>query len=237
MTPEEAFYSLHADLPREGPGEPADVAWAAEVAELPAHARICDAGCGPGGDLEALLAAAPDGHVTAVDRHPDFVEAIAARRLDRVDARQSDMADLTGPYELIWSAGSIYFLGVTEGLVAWRGALAEGGAVAFSQLCYLVPDPPDEVRAYWGAALPTMTDAAGLAMQVEAAGYATVGTRVLSDAAWNAYYRPLEARIDALAAEAAPELAEPIAGAREEIALWRRYRNTFGYLLSVVRPA
>ncbi|MBM9593063.1 class I SAM-dependent methyltransferase [Roseitranquillus sediminis] len=236
MTPEDAFFMIHDGLPREGPGEAADVAWAVDAAGTPAGARICDAGCGPGGDLEALLTAVPEGHVTAVDLHPDFVEAVAARRLDRVDARQGDMAQLSGPYDLIWSAGALYFLDVTDGLVAWRDALAEGGAVAFSQLCYLVPNPPDEVRTFWQR-YPAMTDVAGVAGQVEAAGYETLATRVLSDAAWEAYYRPLEEQIAALRPGASAELAAVLDEEAVEIDLWRRHRRSFGYLLSVVRPA
>lgn len=44
----DAFFALHRDLPREGPGEAADVAWALEVAGVAPGARVADAGCGPG---------------------------------------------------------------------------------------------------------------------------------------------------------------------------------------------
>ena len=46
----EAFFTLHRDLPREGPGEPADVAWAALLAGLPQDVpgttinRLCASG-------------------------------------------------------------------------------------------------------------------------------------------------------------------------------------------------
>ncbi|HBB84928.1 MAG TPA: class I SAM-dependent methyltransferase, partial [Sulfitobacter sp.] len=43
-----AFFTLHRDLPREGPGEPADVNWAVEQGDLPARAEIADVACGPG---------------------------------------------------------------------------------------------------------------------------------------------------------------------------------------------
>mmetsp|Transcript_381 Transcript_381/g.614 ORF Transcript_381/g.614 Transcript_381/m.614 type:complete len:82 (-) Transcript_381:8-253(-) len=75
----ESFFTIHADLPREGPGETADVAWAAEVACLPSGAVICDAGSGPGGDIGALLRAAEGGHVTAIDAHVPFIDAAQAR--------------------------------------------------------------------------------------------------------------------------------------------------------------
>ena len=35
MIPEDAFFTVHRDLEREGPGEAADVIWALEVAGTP----------------------------------------------------------------------------------------------------------------------------------------------------------------------------------------------------------
>lgn len=234
MTPEEAeaFQALHQGLPRQGPGEPADVAWAAGVARLPPDARICDAGCGPGADLEALRAAAPRGHVTAIERDADFAEAAAARNLDRVDVQQGDIGEISGPFDFIWSAGSIYFLGLGAGLRQWRKALAPGGAVAFSEPCWLIPNPPDELRRFWRR-YPPLTSQAGIATRVEEAGWRTIRTRVLSDSAWEAYFRPMEARLDELESGGSHPVWDE---ARAEIGLWRRHRHAFGYLLSVVRP-
>jgi trans-aconitate methyltransferase len=79
----DAFFTLHRDLPREGPGDPADVAWAAKVAGTPHNAAMADIGCGPGADIASLLAAAPEGHVTALDKMPQFVEATRATRASR----------------------------------------------------------------------------------------------------------------------------------------------------------
>ncbi len=59
------------------------------------------------------------------------------------------MGVLTGPFDLIWSAGALYFLGVTDGLTGWRAALAPGGAVAFSEPCFFTDTPSDAARAFW----------------------------------------------------------------------------------------
>lgn len=235
MTPDEAraFWALHRGLPRQGPGEPADVAWAARVANVPAYARICDAGCGPGADLEALLEVAPEGHVTAIETHADFVEEAAARELDRVDVQQGDMAEIEGPYDFIWAAGSLYFLGITEGLRLWRDALAPGGAVAFSEPCWLIPNPSDELRRFWRR-YPPLSGQAGIATRIGAAGWEQVDSRVLSDHAWESYFRPMERRLAELRKQGSHPVWEE---AEEEIALWRQNARAFGYLLSVVRPA
>ncbi|WP_299965528.1 class I SAM-dependent methyltransferase [uncultured Roseobacter sp.] len=233
----EAFFALHRDLPREGPGEAADVAWAASVAGTSATAQIADVACGPGADIAALLAAAPQGHVTALDKTAHFVDQARAGWAPdpRVTVLKADMASIANSYDLIWCAGAVYFLGVTEALSAWRKSLRPGGSIAFSEPCWFTDAPSDRMRAMW-ADYPAMTDAAGIDARVEAAGYRTLGTRRVSDAAWEAYYGPLDARIAALRPGADAALTQVLDEAEEEAACWRAHRREAGYLLSVVAP-
>lgn len=238
MTDWSAFFELHRDLPREGPGEPADVAWAAELAGLPPGARICDAACGPGADIGTLLKAAPAARVDAVEKRAAFVEQARAHWGDdpRVTVRQGDMGDLTGPYHMIWCAGALYFLGVTEGLTKWRSALAHGGKVAFSEPCWFTDTPSDGAQKHW-AEYPPMTDEAGITRWVTDAGYEVLGTRRVSDAAWEAYYTPMEQRIAMLRPNAGPELLPMLDEGQAEVDGWRRHRHEAGYMLFLVRPA
>lgn len=232
-----AFFRLHSDLPREGPGEPEDVAWAAQIAGLRPDARICDAACGPGADIPALRAAAPEGHITALDKVEAFVEQAqnqhGHRPLTRIEV--GDMERIEGPYDFIWCAGAVYFLGVTKALQNWRDVLAHDGAVAFSQVCWFSDMPSEAARAGWSE-YADMTDEAGVLAQIESAGYECLATRRLSDAAWEAYFTPLDHRIARLSTQATGALQEVLEEARQEAALWRAERDSFGYLLCVVRP-
>ena len=234
-----AFFKLHRDLPREGPGEPADVTWAAGVAGTPRDAQMADVGCGPGADIGALLGVAPEGHVTALDKTPHFVEAARERFSDdeRVTILRADMGRIMNHYDMIWCAGAVYFLGVTEALTRWRKSILPGGVVAFSEACWFTDAPPDRAKAFFAAEYPTMTDKAGVLEQVRAAGYEVLGTRQLQDAAWEAYFTPIEARIATLRDGADAALTEVLDDAEEEIAVWRNHRDAFGYLLTVARPA
>ena len=239
MTPEyrTAFFNLHKELPREGPGEPADVAWAAACAGLGVDAEMADVACGPGADIAALLAAAPQGHVTALDKVAQFVGQARARWSadDRATIIQADMAAIANTYDLIWCAGAVYFLGIETALTRWRKALRPGGVIAFSEACWFGEDRSDRARALWSD-FAAMTDEAGIAAHINAAGYDLLGTRRLSPAAWETYFQPLDDRIAALRAGADTTLIQVLDEAEEEAACWRAHSDEFGYVLSVVRP-
>ncbi|WP_239113260.1 class I SAM-dependent methyltransferase [Shimia biformata] len=233
----DAFFTLHKDLPREGPGDPDEVALACRVAGTKANGAVLDAGSGPGGDIPALLQAVPQGRVHAVDSHTPFVEEIRSRFADdpRVTARAGDMLAETGPYDLIWSAGAVYFAGIPEALRTWRAALAPGGAIAFSAPCLFDPDAKAIAEIFFEGMVPQ--DRRGIEAEVTSAGFRVIASRPVSDGAWEAYFGPQEARIAALRPGADDALAEVLDAAETEIATWRAHRRAFGYELVVVKPA
>ncbi|MGJ8625331.1 MAG: class I SAM-dependent methyltransferase [Sulfitobacter sp.] len=232
-----AFFTLHRDLPREGPGEAADVAWAASTIGLAANAQIADIACGPGADIAALLTAAPQGHVTALDKTAHFVDAARALWADdpRATVLRADMARVMNTYDMIWCAGAVYFLGVTEALRNWRRSLNNGGVVAFSEPCWFTDDRSPQAITNW-ADYPAMSTAAGIAARVDVAGYKVIATRQLSDQAWENYYAPLDARIADLRPNADEALLAVLDEAEAEAAAWRAHRDEFGYLLTIARP-
>ena len=234
----EAFFKLHRDLPREGPGEAADVAWATSLLKLPRLARMADVACGPGGDIAALLEAAPEGHVTALDATAHFVQAArdAWRGDGRVTVLKADMKAIANPYDLIWCAGAVYFMGVDKALKSWRKSLVPQGAIAFSEACWFTDTPSPRARALWAREYPAMTNVEGVSAQIEAAGYEVLGQRQLSDAAWEDYFTPIDMRAAQLRAGADAALTKVLDDATEEAACWRAHRAEYGYLLSVVRP-
>ena len=76
-----------------------------------------------------------------------------------------------------------------------------------------------------------------LKQRIAAAGYdAPAARRCSRDAAWEAYYTPMEARIRRLRPGADAALAAVLDEGQAEIDLWRANRLSFGYALTVVRP-
>ena len=233
----ESFFTIHADLPREGPGETADVAWAAQVAGVTSRAQILDAACGPGGDIGALLRVASRGHVTAIDLHAGFIEAAEMRwgKDDRVTLMTGDYLSPKGPFDFIWCAGAVYFVGIAKALKGWRKALAEDGTIAFSEPCLFTDMPSKGAIAMWEG-YKRLTDADGIAAQIDKAGYEQLATRRISDIAWESYYRPMEDRIARLRRGAEEKMIAALDDASAEIEAWRTHRHETGYLLSVVKP-
>lgn len=229
------FFVVHKDLPREGPGSAEEVAWACDLAGTPKTAAILDAGGGPGGDVTALLAAASEGRVLTVDTHAGFTEQAVARFGDdaRVTAVTGDMMAQGGPFDLIWCAGALYFVGIEDGLAGWRSQLTEGGAVAFSEPCSFDGDKARAVAMFDDYPIGTEAE---IRARVESAGYEVLGTRKVSDAAWEAYYGPMDARVAMLRDGADTALAAVLDEAEAEARAWRENRESCGYLLWVARP-
>ena len=236
MSESSAFMRYHERLLRQGPGLPEDVVWAVNRAGAAGARRVLDAGCGAGADIPALLAAMPEAHLVAADLHGPFIDRVSRDHPQRVEAVQASMDAPEGPYDFIWCAGAIYFLGVTEGLQAFAPRLSPGACVAFSEPVWTTPTPSDAAIANW-ADYPPMTDMAGIEARVAAAGYTILDTRLLPPEAWAAYYDPQDALIAELAPGADAEMAQVLEVAAREAHVARTHGDDFTYALLVVRPA
>lgn len=231
----EAFFELHRDLPREGPGEPQDVLWALDLLFGP-PGRILDAACGPGADTLTLAEHCPDAQIEARDLQPHFVEAARALTQpheDRVICETGDMFEAQGPFDLIWCAGAMYFAGVTEGLKRFSGQLADGGHIAFSEPLKPGRDAPREAHVFWEE-YPQIMTREEILMAISDAGYSMIGHRMIIDAPWAAYYEPMQQRIDMLRGRDDAELNKVLDEGQREIDFWRAASDHVAYMLFVV---
>lgn len=241
----DAFWEVHAGLPRQGAGIDAATEKAlAMCTELPARPRILDIGCGPGRQ-SLVLARTSGGHVTAVDLHEPFLdqvrEAAAAEGLgDRVTAVRADMRALpfeAASFDVVWSEGAVFIMGVAAALASWRRLLRPGGCLVFSEIVWTGKERPAVVADVL-AGYPAMTDVEGNLRLIAEAGYELVGRFTVPESGWwDEYYAPLEARLPALRERyrADAEALAVVESTAQEIDLRRRYASSYDYHFFVAR--
>jgi SAM-dependent methyltransferase len=227
------IFDLFETLDRCAPGDARSIARICDG--LAPGARILDAGCGRGADLPALLAL-PGARVVALDAAEPFVAHVRAT-YPGVAAVCGDMANPPGgPFDLIWSGGAIYNLGVTLTLLAWRRHLAPGGRVAFSDLVLRGDFPSARTQAFFVAEGVGLRTEAAVHAEIATAGFRCTDSFWLPHSAWEDYYLPLERRLSAMT-QNDPETAELVRGFHSEIDLWRQHGTEYGYLVCLTVPA
>lgn len=241
-----AFFTLHRNLPREGPGSDEATREAIRrLPPLPPSPRIMDIGCGPGKQT-LVLAREFNTPVTAVDFHEPYLEQLIRSAADEglsdlVIARCANMESLDWPeasLDLIWAEGSIYILGFGRGLGMWRPLLRDGGLVAASELTWLTESPPDGAKAFMDEVYPVITTVEGNVAIAAENGFEVFDRFVLPQAAWwDEYLTPLCARADALRAEARsdPALQRVLDEHDMECEMCRRFGESFGYVFYLMQ--
>ncbi len=242
----EYFFELHTDLPREGPGDAASTLKALRLMEhLPAHPHILDVGCGPGMQTTEL-ANHMDGSIIAVDTHQPFLDRLQERvnragLADRVKVRNESMFDLKferDSFDVIWSEGAIYIIGFEKGLREFKPLLKQGGYAAVTEITWLKPDPPAEIKIFWDKNYPAMNTLEENLAALANAGYREIGHFVLPDSCWwDDYYHPLEKRIEMLSKKYADnaEALDMLNEERREIELFSKYSDQYGYVFYVMQ--
>lgn len=238
---------LHRDGERQGPGSEDATRKALELTGLAerGNLRIADLGCGTGA-ATLLLARIPGARVTAVDRMPEFVDALRRRAVEagcagRIDARVASMDALEfepGSFDLIWSEGAVYNIGFAHGVRDWRRLLKPGGVLAVSELTWTTATRPDAIEQHWNEEYHGIATAAEKIGTLEAAGYSPIGYFVLPPECWlEHYYRPLADRLpEFLERHDHGEAACAVAAAeRHEFELYERYAAFYGYGFYVAR--
>ena len=245
----ELFLEIYGTLPRAGPGSTEDTLRALDLVPTdPRPKTVIDLGCGPGAQTLVLAEALPEASILAMDLTPHMVSE-ADRRLteagfgERVRVKRGDMLGPIAPpatQDLIWCEGAIYFAGVERALRTWKPLLSPNGAIAFTEVIWIHPSPPEDLVAWWHDEYPAITDESGVRNAVSAAGFETIGSFPLPAAAWwNEYYEPMEQRVTEFRAQYEGDtLATEIANeAEKEIENFRRFSEFYTYGFFVVRPS
>jgi len=243
-----ALFTLHCDIPREGPG--CDEATRGAIRRLPplrSEPRVFDLGCGPGKQT-LVLARHFQTQITALDFHAPYLDHLrqsakeeglshlVATRLGRME----ELEEQPGSIDLIWIEAAIYIVGFAEGLRLWRPLLRDDGLLVASEATRLTDDPPAEAQAFWHEEYPAMTTVDGNITTAAEYGYIVLDHFTLPQSAWwDEYYTPLRKRVALLRpeAEADPALARVLDETEQEMSICERYGDSFGYVFYLMRKA
>lgn len=240
------FFEIYEHLPRQGPGNRACAERALSLCgSLPASPRILDLGCGVGGQT-LHLADLLTGPIIAVDSHAPNIQrlssTLARRRLaHRVEPRIADMAQTGLPpqsFDLVWSEGALYNLGIPRALQLCRGLLRPGGYLAFSDAVWKNEAPPPELKAHFDLDYPSMGNTAELLAAIQQSGLTLLGHFTLPDEAWwDDFYTPMQRQISELCRKYVddPEALGVLGQLAEEPEMHRRCSSHYGYEFCVAR--
>jgi SAM-dependent methyltransferase len=240
------FFEVFEALPRQGPGNRASAAKALSLCgDLPPAPAVLDVGCGSGAQT-LYLAELTSGTIVAIDRHAPSIErlnaTLAARGLlQRVTAQVGDMAHLEQPlesFDLIWSEGALYTIGIGNALRICHGLLRPGGCLVFTDAVWRRENPPREVRASFDSEYPTMGWADDVLAAIQNCGFEQLGHFTLPDQAWwDDFYTPMQGRIEELRVTYAgdAEAASILDQLAREPDLHRCYSEYYAYEFFVAR--
>ena len=206
---------------------------------------ILDLGCGVGGQT-CTLAELTSGLITAIDSHApsiDRLRATVAERglLHRIAAIVGDMAtprQPTGSFDLVWSEGALYSIGLRNALRVCHDVLKPGGYLAFTDAIWRKENPPAEVKAAFDLEYPTMGRLEDDLAALRDCGFEPLGHFALPDQAWwNDFYTPMEARIAELRKKYADdqEASAVLDQIAEEPEMHRRHSGYYAYEFFVAR--
>ena len=156
------FFEVHRNLPREAPGDDIFTRQAFEsLPPLDDHPAILDIGCGPGVQT-LVLAQLSSGDITATIPMLRFsiasVNALGMLEWAIASIPSALVAMLfpDATFDLIWSKGAIYVIGVEAGWQQWWQYLKPVGYLVFRELLWLHPNSPAPVRDFWQSAYSAM---------------------------------------------------------------------------------
>ncbi len=232
------FFELFEALPRQGPGNFESTSKALKkLPPMRGDIRILDSGCGTGAQTIAL-AKLTGGRITAVDNHRPFLEILKRRARaegleEKIECVQGDMASLGFPpetFDLAWSEGAAYSVGLETALGHWNQFIKPGGFLVLSELVWFRRNPPEEPVKFFSAEYPGMKYFEDVFVLPEKTGYRLIDYFPLPEEAWlDDFYLPAERKISEMMQKYGGEARDSLKAMLDEIEIFRKYSSSYGY--------
>ncbi|MBU7032760.1 MAG: class I SAM-dependent methyltransferase [Theionarchaea archaeon] len=220
---QDVYYELFHNIIIERPGRLDYVRKAFSMLPALDNPHILDIGCGTLDEFERKV--------------------IEQNYSDTIKIINRSMHDLNFPSEhfhIIWSEGSIFIIGFSEGLSQWKKFIKPSGFLVVHDMCWLEPDPPPEILEHWQRVYPGITTVQNNVEKITAAGYSAYDHFALPEEAWGEiYFDPLEARIQQLREKFRHDENARAVLEKEfrEIELYRKFKKWYGSAYFIMQKA
>jgi len=222
-----------------GPGSIEDTLKAFDAIPLQ-EGRLLDIGCGKGSS-SLTLAENSQFMVTALDNDEyslsclnEKLETLIKQNVPKtICASMSDLPFEKQQFDVIWSEGSAYIIGVSKALESWKQFIKPDGYLVISDLVWLTHSPDQEALDFWQENYADMSTVAERTKMMKNLGYHLVDTFKLSMKAWDNYLEPLKDKL-----ERQPSItvkSKALFDLNRELIIHQKYLGQYGYQIFVLK--
>lgn len=239
------FFEIFNDLPRGGPGDNESTRKAFSLlSDLPERVDILDVGCGPG--MQTIeLAKLINGQIIALDNHQPFLDKLNTEvkreglenKIKTINSSMFFMDFKKEQFDVIWSEGAVYIYGFEKALKDWRIFLKIEGYFIVSEIAWIKPHPPQEIKEFFKLEYPPMKTNEENIQIIKDSNYNLIDSFILPESSWwNNYYHPYEKQVTALKKKYQGDVEKItlLDSALIEIELFRKYSKFYGYVFYIM---
>ncbi|MGD9638605.1 MAG: class I SAM-dependent methyltransferase [Alphaproteobacteria bacterium] len=241
-----AIFDFYEKMPRQGPGSEKLTKKLLQNFRylLPSNPVAVDMGCGSG--LATLILAEFGFKVTGVDIHQPFLDKMMEKAKEKgldnlVKYHQSSMIETNfakNEFDLIWSEGAIFTVGLENALKEFFPLLKQGGILGFSDCFYFQKNTPKDVVKQWeewDCNIKTVAESLDIA---EKLGYRFIHSEKLPPQMWEeSFYQPMEKLIASIKADKSSpsDLLEMAESERHNMEFFRKNNAFYGYVFHILQ--
>ncbi|MBY3790688.1 MerR family transcriptional regulator [Photobacterium carnosum] len=237
------FMTIFTPLEQWAPGSKQDTLNAISLMPNQQMCRILEIGSGKGGST-LLLANNTDAHITAVDNEPVAIEQLNqkikdSQLIDRISPVCASMTALpfeAKSFDAIWAESCVYIMGMENALQQWKPLLKDDGILVVSDLVWLTDMPDENVKQFWLSNYPDIQTIPTRLKLFQAQGYDVIAHFSLGIEAWQNYWLPLKARVEAL--QPTMPTSQALLDVEQEIGIYETsVAKDFTYHYFIVKPS